>query len=341
MSSRNNPRITFGIILLNGLPFIRYNLRALYPFAHEIIVVEGAVPGARAIATPDGHSIDGSLDELYRFRTEEDPHGKVQIVTKDGFWTEKDAMSQAYAERATGDYLWQVDIDEFYQPHDMQELIRRLGANPQLSAVFFKQISFWGGFDYVVDGWYLRQAQYQGPGIVPRVFRWRPDHRYYSHRPVTVVDGQANDLGRMNPLNGRDLADQGIFMYHYSLLFPKQVSEKATYYSRADWAAASKSEQWSDEVYGKLKQPFRVHNVYRYPSWLERFEGRHPPQIEAMRRDIENGTTKVTLRPTADIEQLLGQPAYRLGRLGLKIMDPFARWAIQTRRGLRRASLRL
>ena len=35
------PRISFGIIVFNGEPFTRYCLRALYPFAHEIIVVEG------------------------------------------------------------------------------------------------------------------------------------------------------------------------------------------------------------------------------------------------------------------------------------------------------------
>ena len=55
------PRITFGMIVLNGEPFIRYNLRALYPFAHQIIVVEGAAPAAANIATGDGHSSDGTL----------------------------------------------------------------------------------------------------------------------------------------------------------------------------------------------------------------------------------------------------------------------------------------
>src|SRR5688500_9367169 len=102
------PRITFGMIVLNGEPFLRYNLRALYPFAHEIIIVEGAVAKASAIATPDGHSIDTTLETLHRFKAEEDPENKLIIITRDGFWDEKDAMSQAYAERATGNYLWQV-----------------------------------------------------------------------------------------------------------------------------------------------------------------------------------------------------------------------------------------
>src|SRR5579884_2140828 len=106
--------ISFGIIVLNGEPFTRYCLRALYPFAHQILVVEGACHRARASASADGHSIDGTLEVLQRFQELEDPERKIQIITKQGYWSEKDEQSQAYAERATGDLLWQVDIDEFY-----------------------------------------------------------------------------------------------------------------------------------------------------------------------------------------------------------------------------------
>ena len=72
------PRITFGIIVLNGEPFVRYNLRSIYPFAYEIIVVEGASIKAAAIASPDGHSVDGTLDTLYRFKEEEDGFSYVR-----------------------------------------------------------------------------------------------------------------------------------------------------------------------------------------------------------------------------------------------------------------------
>ncbi len=68
MNNRSLPRIAFDIIVLNGEPFTRYCLRALYPFAHEILVVEGAAPAAAEAATPDGHSTDGTLETLYRFR---------------------------------------------------------------------------------------------------------------------------------------------------------------------------------------------------------------------------------------------------------------------------------
>jgi hypothetical protein len=62
------PKVTFGIIVLNGEPFTRYCLRSLYPFAHQIVVVEGAVRGAMSLARHDGHSRDGTLETLQRFK---------------------------------------------------------------------------------------------------------------------------------------------------------------------------------------------------------------------------------------------------------------------------------
>ena len=137
------PKVTFGIIVFNGEPFTRYCLRALYPFAHEIIVVEGACLAANSVATPDGHSSDGTLDTLYRFKSEEDSEDKVQIVVRQGFWSEKDEQSEAYAVRATGDYLWQMDIDEFYRPEDMLAVLEMVRVDAGITAVSFKQITFW------------------------------------------------------------------------------------------------------------------------------------------------------------------------------------------------------
>ena len=119
-------------------------------------MVEGAAPGAVNIATADGHSRDGTLEVLRRFKADEDPDDKLTIVTAeddghpDGFWPgEKDEQSRAYASRATGDYLWQVDIDEFYLARDMESILAMLAADPSIDAMTFRQVTFWGGLDYV------------------------------------------------------------------------------------------------------------------------------------------------------------------------------------------------
>lgn len=309
------PRVSFGMIVLNGEPFVRYNLRALYPFAHEIIVVEGAAPAAVGVATPDGHSRDGTLETLHRFKAEEDPDDKLQIVTRDGFWTgEKDEMSQAYAARATGDYLWQVDSDEFYHPDDMRAVLDLLRADQSITAVSFKTRTFWGGFEAVTDGYYLRD----GGDEFHRLFKWGPGYSYTTHRPPTVTDPAGRDLRTLCWLDGAALARRGIVMYHYSLVFPKQVLDKSDYYDRAAWVARSKYRAWAERTFLRLEDPFHVHNVYTYPSWLERYRGPHPPQIEALRRDIATGAIDVALRPTDDINRLLRSPVYRVKRAALK-----------------------
>ena len=308
------PRITFGIIVFNGEPFVRYNLRALYPFAHEIIVVEGACEASSTLTTKDAHSTDGTLETLYRFKSEEDKENKVQIITQDTFWTEKDQQSRAYTDRATGDYIWQIDIDEFYQPDDMSKIIEMIRKDPSISGASIKQITFWGGFDYLTDGFYLRS----GADIFHRIFRWQPGYSYITHRPPTVYDVEKRDLTSLNWLEGGRLAQNGILLYHYSLLFPKQVIEKCEYYGKAGWAERPMAQKWAQDVYINLKNPYRVHNVYDYPSWLERFKGKHPPQIQSLMKDIQSGSIKTELRKTDDLEKLLRSPIYKMGRSLLK-----------------------
>lgn len=334
------PRITFGIIVLNGEPFTRYCIRSLYPYAHQIIVVEGAAPAAARIATPDGHSVDRTLEVLRAMKEHEDPEDKLCVITAedeghpDGFWPgEKDEQSQAYAKRATGDYLWQVDIDEFYRAEDMQRVLAMLAADPAITAVSFEQITFWGGFDYTTDSWYLRR----GAAIYHRLFRWGDGYRYVTHRPPTVHDNQGRDLRRLKWIDGKETARHGVRLYHYSLLFPKQVEEKCAYYQDATWAQAQRASEWAQSSYLSLKNPFRVHNVYQYPSWLARFRGRHPAEVQRMREDIAAGVVHVELRRTDDVEQVLASFRYAAARAALKLLDPVDR-AVG---GLRRWSNRL
>ena len=312
------PKITFGVIVFNGEPFTRYCLRAIYPFAHEIIVVEGASRGAEPVATPDGHSTDGTLETLRRFKDECDPDDKLQIVTRDGPWGDKDEQSQAYADRATGEYLWQVDIDEFYHPDDMHRVIRMLRDRPTITAVSFEQITFWGSGDIVADSWYLRHEQ----EMCHRLFKWGPGYRYQTHRPPTVVDGSGRDLRAGHWVNGRQLVRQGIYMHHYSLLFPRQVRQKCAYYATQPWGAyAAGAVQWAEENFlSPITRPFQVHNVHIHPSWLERFTGEHPPAVAEMMADIDAGRLDVQRRDNSDAEALLSLRRYRWLRAMLKCM---------------------
>ncbi len=327
---RHQVNISFGIIVLNGMPFVRYCLRQLYPYAHEIIVVEGATQYAKQFATADGHSTDGTIEELERFVCEEDPDHKIILIKNSSFWNEKDEQSQAYARCATGNYLWQVDIDEFYMDEHIQCIISLLRQDPTISAMSVMTKTFFGSPKYEVESYVLRD----GARIYHRIFQWKKGYTYTSHRPPTVIDEQGLNMMEKNYVDGIVLYKRhGIFMFHYSLLFPRQVEEKCHYY--ANWAR-KESVWWAKHQYDKLENPYRVHNIYESVSWLRRSGDQHPKQIFAMMRDISQGAIKERLRRTDDIEHLLQSTRYRLGSFfvahwyfGCRFLTCFKRWSIR------------
>ncbi len=336
-SARSDVRITFGMIVLNGEPFVEYNLRALYPYAHEIIVIEGAAPAARSVASETGHSLDETLATLRRFKETEDPDGKLTIVTAedenhpDGFWSEKDEMSAAYAKRATGNYLWQVDSDEFYLPEAMEAVIEMLVGDPGITAVSFPARTFWGGLDYEVRGYFLDALPWH------RLFKWGLGYRYVSHRPPTVVDDRARDLRSVRRVHPAEMKRRDVYLLHYEILFPKQVIEKCKYYSSVEWTSElRRANDWAAECYLKLGKPFRVHMMYNHISWLGRYRWTHPPEVVKMVASVAAGRhPKVGLRPTADIDELLATRKYRITRLLLESLSSIERTATMIKESAR------
>lgn len=311
------PRVSFGMIVLNGMPWLEYNLRALYPFAHEILVVEGACEAAHRMATADGHSTDGTLEALRQFASQEDPEDKLQIITKAGFWSEKDEMSQAYAARATGDWLWQIDVDEFYRDEDMHRVLELLAKDPGVSGASFPFIQFWGGFWYRENGrWFLIEYLSQD-----RLFRWGRGYRYTSHRPPTVVDAEGRELRQQCWLTHKQMRRKGIYIYHYSYVLPKQAEEKVAYYSHVNWTDAfRKNQRWLERSYCRLEDPLYIGEFGRaMPDWLERYDGQHPSAIRQLMADIESGRARCLLRPTDDIEALLANRSFRFKRFFMKL----------------------
>lgn len=308
------PKISFGVIVLNGEPFNRYCLKSLYPYAHEIIVVEGAVKGAEAVSSPDGHSTDGTLEIIKRFKEEEDPENKIILITRDGFWEEKDQMSAAYADVVSGDWLWQVDIDEFYKDEDMNFICNLLLERPETTTVSLEQITFWGSLDYSCDSTYLQR----GLVLCHRIFRWKPGYRYTSHRPPTIVDEAGVNLLDINPVSGKDLAAVGIYFYHYSLLFPKQVREKVSYYATWKGDGHRSMPVWMEDDYFGMTNPFHLHNVVSHPGWLEKYNGTHPKQVVEMWKDVKSGILSVETRPMDDVEEFVESYSYRRGILDIR-----------------------
>jgi hypothetical protein len=210
-----------------------------------------------------------------------------------------------------------VDIDEFYKDDDIEK-IRGLLEKGGISCISFKQFGFWGGFDTYVDGWYLRRHLTE----IFRIFQWGEGYQYITHRPPTVINSNGHNIKTLGWLRAKNMKRMGIFLYHYSFVFPKQVKEKAEYYKEAEWSKRKEADWWANEVFLKLVDPFRVFSITSSYSWLQEFKGSHPAMIQHMKDDLKTGVLNIDTRHTNDIDLLMQSKLYKLNIFLLKCYDP-------------------
>ncbi|MCL5105758.1 MAG: methyltransferase domain-containing protein, partial [Armatimonadetes bacterium] len=119
-----NLKYSFGMIVLNGDDFIECAIKSVYDFAHEIIIVEGAVEEAVFAVGPDGGSRDNTIKLIEEYP---DPENKITLIR--GRWKDKTHQSNVYLQLATGDYVWELDSDEVYKEEDLYTMDNILTEN--------------------------------------------------------------------------------------------------------------------------------------------------------------------------------------------------------------------
>lgn len=219
-------RVAFGCIVFNGAHFLWPMLECIYPFAHEIIVIEGPVTFWQKQGYQE--STDGTLDIL---RTFPDPDRK--IVVRRGQWVEKDDMCNAYmalVDQRNTEYIWHIDADECYHQEDVVRVLDALGQEGY-DSVGFMAYGFFGNFNTYLAG-------FEEAFEMHRIKRYYAGARWATHRPPTILSPQSGRPFREhNHLGYEQLANIGIRMYHYTKVFPRQVWEKTYYYlnARPSW----------------------------------------------------------------------------------------------------------
>jgi hypothetical protein len=277
----NIPKISFGMIVLNGGRFIKANLRSLYPFAHQLIVVEGASLLAAESANSKGHSRDNTLEVLRDFKEKEDFQEKLIIVTAEddgypnGFWPgEKDQQSKAYASRATGDWLWQIDVDEFYKTNDIREICEFISLrNPSMVYFYFRMFMYHPQLQ--VKGVEPEYCQCQP---IPRLFRWGEGFEYQTHRPPTVINHEGISMKEINPVKAEETSRHGWFIWHYPFLYKEQFLDKERYYENFSFRKGMT--EWVEDAKNFRRNRFAI--LWEGLSWLERMDEKPPQQIRTL-----------------------------------------------------------
>jgi glycosyltransferase involved in cell wall biosynthesis len=213
-------KITFGMIVKNSMPWIKYSLNCVYEFAHEIIIVY------------DNRSIDETLEYI---KTLTKTNNKIKIIR--GEWNNKTDQCNEYAKVATGDWLWQLDCDEIYNQDQLKNAINFLDLS-QNDVYDINILNFFRNINTIVIG-----DMWTTPPV--RIFRFESGDLYASHRPPTLIKKN----GKLIKSNKKIIPN--LMIFHYSHLGVEQVKKKAEYYSlnMANHPIYSKYNEWFEKVY--------------------------------------------------------------------------------------------
>ncbi len=254
-------RISYIVIVLNGMPFLEQCLKAIYVSAHEIIVVEGAVENCMFAANPDGSSKDGTVEFLRSFP---DPAGKVNLIQSR--WPEKCEMQNAALEHVTGDYVWLVDSDEIYRHDDIRKICNILENDTEITQVNFIPDNFWKGFDFI----FVSPLFFEPAHHYRRIFKFVPGARFTSHRPPTMKwPGLDRSTEEMKLLDGATTRKMQIYPYHYSYVLEDQVRQKIELYNRYGWGNSWNIDmnEWLRECYLAWTPENKDIIEKKYPVW--------------------------------------------------------------------------
>lgn len=229
-------KITMMCIVFNIMDVLPKNMfgfcvQNMYDNVDEIIIVEGATKslsgywdGDTSHYTDNGRSKDGTIEYITELKNKYD---KIKLIIGDGFWDGKTEMCNAAAKISTGDYIWQVDSDEFYKKEDQIKILNLL-EEKKPDAVHFFANHFFGGFDYCIN-----ENSYNswGNGIPwMRIFKNIPNKSHWSSHepPQYICDGLVCNEG--NVITRDIMLEMNIKMYHYSYVQESQIKFKDNFF---------------------------------------------------------------------------------------------------------------
>ena len=274
-------KISYIIIVYNGMPYLKAALESIYESAHEVIIVEGPV----SLWVGKGNSTDGTIECIKSFP---DPEKKIKLLQ--GSWPEKCEMQNAALIRATGSHAWLVDSDEIYKKSDIDTIKSILEKDPSIYQVKIPLTHFWKNYNNVVD------TKVEPRLSASRIFKIDRPCYFTMHRPPTMFIGSLKkDTNELKTIERHCLEKKGVTIYHYSLIAIHQVKQKTALYKEYGWEKpwGFSLDDWFNDCFTKWTSENKDEIEKKYPtmpcakgSKSKLFTGTHP---ESMKDIIEKG----------------------------------------------------
>ncbi len=237
--------IHFFTICLDGMPFITNHLpvfnRLTVPWAWT--VVEGV---ARNVACTrwcktiyPRLSQDGTTEYLNSIKG----HPRVKIHRREEWAGKIEMVNLALAGMTTPGILMQLDADELWLPHQLEQIAWMFRQNPTKNcARFFCRYFVGGNLAITSRGTYGNK-----PGEWLRAWRFSPGMSFLSHEPPVLSDLKENAFTQ------EETERMGLVFDHYAYATEAQVAFKESYYGYRDAVVQWKTLQTHQKFPVKLK----------------------------------------------------------------------------------------
>ena len=286
-------QIHFFTIVLNGMPFIEYHIRAFEQLKLDWHwhIMEGLAShhhdtawctrnGGRIkfFSHKNGLSNDGTTEYLDALK-EKFP-SSITLYRKPGGkpWDGKLEMVSAPLPNLPDEcLLWQIDADELWTPAQINAAYQLFSENPDRTAAFFLCHFFFGpGIASSRPDVFGNFTRYEWL----RLWKYKRGDQWMAHEPPTLsrrnAQGAYVDLGRLNPFMHSETQSCGLMFQHYAYATEAQVAFKESYYGY----------QGALESWKRLQHPeARGRRIREYLDWVKNAEIRKPKRIKSKIRE--------------------------------------------------------
>ena len=147
-------------------------------------------------------------------------------------WPGKKAMIDSFLPQLEdGCLLWQLDVDEFWKPDQVRQILVEFEKRPELTAGWF-DCDYFFGWDRCSSrpGVFGNFREYEWL----RVWRHQKGDSWGSHEPPALMreveGGKRENVGRLHPMLQKETRARGWKFQHYALTDRAQMEFKEIYY---------------------------------------------------------------------------------------------------------------
>ena len=267
------PKIVQCIQACNEEKLIEACMLQLYDKVDRIVVIEGAVKSKveAGQATPDGHSLDRTVDIIKEVKANKDPDKKIIFVQIDRPWNDLEELKNSFFQyMQDGDWMLITDADEFIHPEVVDKLREAIDLEPWATEIVPA-----GFYHFWRDAYHMRKPDGDWGQQHQRFIKFRPGLNYQNHPVARDGEGVCTYFDPRYLTRRFVLKDFVVFHYSYCKDDAEDITRKKAFYA----AELGQDKHGDVGAYARGGQTDEYLNEGEDLDTVLRFDGAHPPAM--------------------------------------------------------------